>query len=67
MNPLYLIIAHASRYIEEKGVNKYLISDFTDEKKELLKKHNDAWSGIKNKIEEISNGECDYEKQLHEN
>ena len=45
MNPLYLIIAHASRYIEEKGVNKYLISDFTDEKKELLKKHNDAWSG----------------------
>ena len=62
MNPLYLIIAHASRYIEEKGVNKYLISDFTDENKELLKKHNDAWSGIKNKIEEISNGECDYEK-----
>ena len=45
VNPLYLIIAHASRYIEEKGVNKYLISDFTDEKKELLKKHNDAWSG----------------------
>ena len=67
VNPLYLIIAHASRYIEEKGVNKYLISDFTDENKELLKKHNDAWSGIKNKIEEISNGECDYEKWLHEN
>ena len=67
VNPLYLIIAHASRYIEEKGVNKYLISDITDENKELLKKHNDAWSGIKSKIEEISNGECDYEKRLHEN
>ena len=25
VNPLYLTISHASRYIEEKGVNKYLI------------------------------------------
>ena len=25
MNPLYLLINHASGYIEEKGVNKYLI------------------------------------------
>ena len=25
VNPLYLIIAHANEYIEEKGVNKYLI------------------------------------------
>ena len=31
-------------------------------KKELLKKYNDVWNGIKNKIEEMSNGECDYEK-----
>ena len=27
MNPLYLLINHASGYIEEKGVNKYLIFD----------------------------------------
>ena len=26
VNPLYLIIDHASGYIEEEGVNKYLIS-----------------------------------------
>ena len=33
------IIANASGYIEEKGVNKYLIFDSTDENKELLKKN----------------------------
>ena len=39
VNPLYLIIAHASGYIEEKNENKYLIFDSTDENKELLKKY----------------------------
>ena len=62
VNPLYLRINHASEYIEEKGVNKYLIFDSTDESNELLKKYNDVWSGIKNKIKEISSGECDYGK-----
>ena len=38
VNPLYLIIAHASGYIEEKGVNKYLIFVSTDENNELFKK-----------------------------
>ena len=37
MNPLYLLIDHASGYIEEKGVNKYFVFDFTDKNKELLK------------------------------
>ena len=37
VDPLYLIIAPANGYIEEKGVNKYLIFDSTDENKELLK------------------------------
>ena len=37
VNPFYLLINHASGYIEEKGVNKYLIFDSTDENKELLK------------------------------
>ena len=62
VNPLYLTIAHASGYIEEKGVNKYLVFDSTDENKELLKKYNDVWNGIKNKIEEVSSDKCDYEK-----
>ena len=62
MNPLYLLVNHASGYIEEKGVNKYLIFDCTDENKGLLKKYNDVWGGIKNKIKEVSSEKCDYEK-----
>ena len=38
VNPLYLTIAHASGYIEEKEMNKYLVFNSTDENKELLKK-----------------------------
>ena len=54
-------VNHANGYIEEKNENKYLSFDSTDENKELLKKHLDVWSGIKNKIEAISSSECDYE------
>ena len=43
---MYLLINHANRYIEEKNENKY----------------NDVWSGIKDKIEEVSIGEHNYEK-----
>ena len=35
VNPLYLRITHANGYIEEKGVNKFLIFDSIDENKEL--------------------------------
>ena len=62
VNPLYLRIDHTNRYVEEKGVNKYLIFDSTDENKELLKKYNDVWDEIKDKTKEVSIGECDYEK-----
>ena len=37
VNPLYLLINHASGYIEEKNGNKYLIFDSADENKEVLK------------------------------
>ena len=37
VNPLYLLINHASGYIEEKNGNKYLIFDSVDENKEVLK------------------------------
>ena len=47
VNPLYLLVNHDSGYIEEKGLNKYLIFNSTDENKELLKKYNDVWNGIK--------------------
>ena len=62
VNPLYVSIDHANGYIEEKNGIKYLIFDSVDQNKELLKKYNDVWSGIKNKIAEVSDSECDYEK-----
>ena len=43
VNPLYLFVNHANGYIEEKGVNKCLIFDSSDENKELLKKYNDVF------------------------
>ena len=62
VNPLYLRITHTSRYIEEINENKYLIFDSIDENKELLKKYNDVFNGIRDKIKEINSDECDYEK-----
>ena len=59
---MYLLVNHANGYIEEKGVNKCLIFDSTDENKGLLKKYNNVWNGIRDKIKEISSSECDYEK-----
>ena len=61
VNPLYLNITHVNGYIEEKGVNKYLVFDSTDENKELIKKYN-VFNGIRDKIKEINSNECDYEK-----
>ena len=59
VNPFHLTITHASGYIEKKGMNKYLVFDSmelhsTDENKELLKKYNDVFNGIRNKIKKIS-------------
>ena len=62
VNSLYLFIDHANGYIEEKGVNKYLVFDSTDKNKELLKKYNDVFNEIRNKIKEVSSDECDYVK-----
>ena len=62
VNPLYFLVNHASGHIAEKNGHKYLMFDSTDENKELLKKYNDVWNGIKNQIEAVSSNECDYEK-----
>ena len=62
MNLLYLRITNANRYIEEINENKYLIFDSIDENKDLLKKYNDVFNEIIGKIKEVSNDECDYEK-----
>ena len=39
-----------------------MVFDSTDENKELIKKHNDVFNGIRDKIKEINSYECDYEK-----
>ena len=44
--------------LKKKNGNKYLIFDSVDANKKLLKKYNDIWNGIKNKIKEVSDGEC---------
>ena len=62
VNPLYLSITRVNGYIEEKGMDKCLVFDSTDENKELLKKYNDVFNGIKDKIKEINSSESDYEK-----
>ena len=62
VNPMYLLVNHTNGFIEQENRNKYLIFDSTDENKESIKIYNDVWNGIKNKIEEVSSGECDYEK-----
>ena len=64
VNPLYLCVNHANRYIKEKNGNKYLIfDDSVNVNKELLKKYVDVWKGIQSKIKAINdNEENDYEK-----
>ena len=54
-------------YTEEKRMNKYLVFHSTvlhstDENKELLKKYDDVFNGIRDKIKEVCSDECDYEK-----
>ena len=64
VNPLYLLVNHASGYIEEKNGNKYLIfDDSVNENKGFLKKHANVWDGFKNEIIAINDGkENDYGK-----
>ena len=56
VNTLYLIIYSATGYFKEKNGEKYLILDSTE-------KYEEAFSGIKKKIETINSGkELIYEK-----
>ena len=50
VNPLYLRIDNANGYIEEVNEDKYLVFDVTYENKKLLKRYDDIFSGIMDKI-----------------
>ena len=57
VNPLYLMINEMIGHFEEKNGNKYLVLDDVDENKEVLKKYEEVWKGIKKEIETINSGE----------
>ena len=52
VNPLYLCINNVKGYIEEVNEEKYLVFDdiFKNENKKLLKKYDDVFNGIMDKI-----------------
>ena len=47
LNPLYLMINKMIGHFEEKNEIKYLVLDDVDENKEVLKKYEEVWEGIK--------------------
>ena len=55
-NPLYLMINKIIGHFGEKNGNKYLVLDDIDESKEVLKKYEEVWDGIKKEIETINGG-----------
>ena len=57
VNPLYLMINEMISHFEEKNENKYLVLDNVDENKEVSKKYEEVWEGIKKEIECINVGE----------
>ena len=55
VNPLYLIVHEVDDFIEEKERSKYLNFAFIDSNSEVLKKHEEIWSGLKYQIKKINN------------
>ena len=63
VNPLYLMINEMIGHFEEKNENKYLVLDDVDENKEVSKKYEEVWEGVKKEIETINGGKkIEYEK-----
>ena len=57
VNPLYLMIDKMIGHFEEKSGNKYLVLDDVNENKEVSKKCEGVWEGVKKEIETINSGE----------
>ena len=56
VNPLYLMIDKMIGHFEEKNGNKYLVLDDVNENKEVSKKYEEVWEGVKKEIETINGG-----------
>ena len=68
VNPLYLMINEMIGHFEEKNENKYLVLDDVDENKEVSKKYEEVWEGVKKEIETINGGKkIEYGKDLKKN
>ena len=55
-------IDNASGYIEEVNEDKYMVFDVRDENKTLLKRYEDVFNGIMDKIKEINDDWLEYSK-----
>ena len=54
--------------LKKKNGNKYLVLDDVDENKEVLKKYEEVWEGIKKEIGTINGGKkTEYGKDLKKN
>ena len=68
VNPLYLMINEMIGHFEEKNENKYLVLDDVDENKEVSKKYEEVWEGVKKETETINGGEkIEYRKDFKKN
>ena len=51
--------------LKKKNENKYLVLDDVDENKEVSKKYEEVWEGVKKEIETINGGKkIEYEKDF---
>ena len=57
INPLYLMISEIIGHFEEKNENKYFVLDDVDKNKEVSKKYENVWKGVKKETETINGGE----------
>ena len=65
VNPLYLMINEMVGHFKEKNGNKYLVLDDVDVNKEVWKKYNKVWEGVKKEIETINSGKkVEYGKEF---
>ena len=62
VDPLYLRIDNANGYFEEINEVKYIIFDDTHENKKLLKRYDDVFNGIMDKIKKIDDAWLEYSK-----
>ena len=62
VNPLHLRIDNGSGYIEEINEKKYLVFDVKDENKELLKRYDNIFNGLIDKIKKIDDDWLEYTK-----